>query len=118
MAVCISAIVPGAYTSFLSTEEHGRSFMVAFQILGKVPRDNLELQQDGNSGKHLTEYRSILEDFKMFKDVCLFVCLEIEREHTQAGEGQRKRGRETIPSRLRAVSTEPGAGLDPMTVRS
>ena len=30
----------------------------------------------------------------------------------RAGEGQRERGREKIPSRLYAVSTEPKAGLD------
>ena len=36
---------------------------------------------------------------------------ERERDHTPAGEGQREREREKIPSRLRAVSTEPDAGL-------
>ena len=35
-----------------------------------------------------------------------------ERERAQAGEGQRERGREKIPSRLHAVSREPNAGLD------
>ena len=38
--------------------------------------------------------------------------LFILRERVSAGEGQRERGRERIPSRLCAVSAEPDAGLD------
>ena len=40
---------------------------------------------------------------------------ERERERTtMRGGTQRERGRERIPSRLHAVSTEPNTGLDPM----
>ena len=39
----------------------------------------------------------------------LFILSKRER----AGEGQRERGRERIPSRLSAVSAEPDAGLEP-----
>ena len=35
-------------------------------------------------------------------------------ERERAGEGQRERGRERIPSRLHAVSAEPNVGLEPM----
>ena len=48
---------------------------------------------------------------------CLFI-FEREREWVQAGEGQRERWRERIPSRLHAVSMEPDMGLDVTTVRS
>ena len=49
--------------------------------------------------------------FYIYK-VCLFVCLFLEREEcTLVGKGQREREREN-PSRLRAVSAEPDAGLN------
>ena len=41
----------------------------------------------------------------------LFILRVRAREHKQ--EGQRERGRERSPSRLRIVSTEPDAGLGP-----
>ena len=48
--------------------------------------------------------------------VCLFVFkfiyFERQTECVCAGEGQRERGRERIPSRLHTVSTEPNTGLD------
>ena len=37
-----------------------------------------------------------------------------ERKRTHVGEGQRTRGRQKTPSRLRAVGTEPDVGLEPM----
>ena len=43
---------------------------------------------------------------------CSFI-FERERESVPAGEGQRERGGERIPSRLPAVSPEPYAGLSP-----
>ena len=45
----------------------------------------------------------------------MFIYFEREcaRVHAQMGEGQRERGRERTPSRLRAVSIEPHVGLDP-----
>ena len=36
-----------------------------------------------------------------------------ETERARAGEWQRERGREGIPSRLHVGSAEPDAGLDP-----
>ena len=38
----------------------------------------------------------------------------VERESLHKQEGGRERRRERIPSRLRAVSTEPNVGLDLM----
>ena len=40
--------------------------------------------------------------------VYLFI---FERERGQAGEGQRERGRERIPSRFSTISAEPDVGL-------
>ena len=37
-----------------------------------------------------------------------------ETETAQVGEGQRERGKERLPSRLHAASTEPNAGLELM----
>ena len=37
---------------------------------------------------------------------------ERARTHMNIGEGQRERGGERIPSRLRAVSAEPEVGLE------
>ena len=34
------------------------------------------------------------------------------RERLEAGDGQRERGRERIPSRLHTVSVEPDVGLE------
>ena len=42
----------------------------------------------------------------------MFIYFEREKERAQAGEGRERR--ERIPRRLRAVSTEPNTGLDPM----
>ena len=47
----------------------------------------------------------------LFKKCIYF---EKERLHARAGEGQRERGRERIPSSLCAVSTESDMGLYPM----
>ena len=44
----------------------------------------------------------------------LFFNVYFETDRLRVGEGQRERKRERIPSRLRAVSTEPDVGLDPM----
>ena len=47
----------------------------------------------------------------------LCILRERERERERVGEGKRQRGRERIPSRLRAASTEPDAGLEPAKPR-
>ena len=39
---------------------------------------------------------------------------ERESTHASGGGAERERGRERIPSRLRAVSREPDVGLDPV----
>ena len=44
----------------------------------------------------------------------IYYFFERERERASAGEEQREKGRERIPSRLCAVSVEPEVGLDPM----
>ena len=48
----------------------------------------------------------------------MFILRERETEsgsmRVPAGEGQRERGRQRIPSRFRADGTEPNTGLDPM----
>ena len=51
----------------------------------------------------------------MFKKI-FFLGGETETESECVGEGEGQR--ERIPSRLYAVSAEPGVGLDPITVRS
>ena len=48
--------------------------------------------------------------------VCLFVCLFVERERQSVSKGGAEREGDTeseAGSRLRAVSTEPDAGLEP-----
>ena len=54
--------------------------------------------------------------FLFCKFIYLFWERERERERARTSEEGRgrKRGRGRIPSRLRAVSTEPSMGLDPM----
>ena len=48
-----------------------------------------------------------------FFNAYFFILREREGARARSGEGQRQRGRERIPSRLRAVRAEPDAGLDP-----
>ena len=42
----------------------------------------------------------------------MFILFLRERERALAGEGQRERKKERIPSRLHTVSAEPHAGLE------
>ena len=52
--------------------------------------------------------------FEFFSFIC-FSCLfnYFERERERVSQGWGERGRERVPGRLRTVSTEPDAGLDP-----
>ena len=41
----------------------------------------------------------------------LFICLEKDRDSASGGEAEREGGRERIPTKLRAASTESDMGL-------
>ena len=63
------------------------------------------------------DYVYMILPLSFSKKKSLFIYLW-EREWAQVREGRRERERETIPSRLPAVSAQPNAGLDPTTLRS